>query len=92
MQIRWQVQFVQEARHFSQVQVGNVFCLAMLNHLANVSIALERVGEIQPISAPNDMPRSRDNGHVCASVQWAGSVSVGLRYHSTAFDLACVNN
>jgi len=47
--MRWQVQFVQEARHFSQIQVGNVFCLATLNDLADVPFVLEMVGEIQPV-------------------------------------------
>jgi hypothetical protein len=36
-------------RHFSQIQIGNVCGLAMLNDLADVPFALERVGEIKPI-------------------------------------------
>ena len=70
-----QVQFVQGARHLVQVQAGDVLRYAMFNDLANVPSALEGIGEIEPVGAPDDMSRWRDDGRGDTSVQRAGPVS-----------------
>ena len=53
--MRRQVQFIQEARHFVQVQGGDVFRLTVLNDLTDVPLALKRISEIKPVGAPDDV-------------------------------------
>lgn len=67
IQVWWEIQFVQEACHLVQVQAGDVFRSAVFDDLADVSLALEGIGEIGPVGAPDDVSRGRDDGHIGAS-------------------------
>ena len=66
--MRRKIQLVQEARHFVQVQAGDVFRPAVLDDLADEPFPLEWIGQIKSIGAPDDMFWRREAGLVCASV------------------------
>jgi hypothetical protein len=52
--MRRQVQFIQEALHFVQVQARDVLRPAVLDNLTDIPLALEWIGQIEPVGAPDE--------------------------------------
>lgn len=85
-------QFGQEARHLVQAQTGYVGRPAVFNNLADVPLAQEGSGEIEPIGALDGMFRWRDNCHSYFSAQRVGSASTLLLHRDyTTFRRSAVN-
>lgn len=63
IEVRGQVQSVYEASYFVEIQTRDIFCPAVHDYLADVPLALEWIGKIDFVGAPDDIPGRRYNSH-----------------------------
>lgn len=65
-----QLQSIQETRNFVQIERGDILRPAVLDNLADVPRTLEWIGEINLISAPDDVSWRGNSGHVASLEPW----------------------
>lgn len=82
------MQFVQQARHFIQVQLSNILRPTVFDDLADILLALEWIGEIEPVCAPDDVSAWRKGRHVRVSrLQMVARALLLHRYYTTVAEI-----
>jgi hypothetical protein len=67
VQCRWQIEPIEQALYFVQVQAAQVLGAAVQQHLLDVPLVLEWIIQVDAICAPHDMPRRLDGRHARTS-------------------------